>query len=63
MRIRANMLAAVSPGGQLLYMINEGNTITETVREFLGRIAADVPEKTIYVLEDSLRIHTEKRVR
>ncbi len=57
------MLAAVSPGGQLLYMINEGNTITETVREFLGRIAADVPEKTIYVLEDSLRIHTEKRVR
>ncbi len=57
------MLAAISPDGQLFYMLHDGSTTAETFCEFLGRISAEVPGQTIHLVADGVRIHTANRLR
>ncbi len=53
---RLNLLAAISPEGQLYYTVREGPVTAEVFREFLKRIAEEA-ERKILLAVDNCSIH------
>ncbi len=55
-RFRLNLLAAISPEGQLYYTVREGPVTAEVFRKFLERIAEEADRKILLVV-DNCSIH------
>ena len=60
-KFRVNMLAAISPQGQLCSMLHEGSVNAAVFLRFLRQLTREIQGQVIVVV-DNLSIHTAKRV-
>ncbi len=60
-RFSLNMISAISPRGELRFMVHEGTATAETFCTFLKRLATNIDQK-IYLIVDGHRIHRAKKV-
>jgi len=60
-RFSLNMISAISPNGQLRFMVHEGTATAEVFCDFLKRLARDVEQK-IFLIVDGHRIHRARKV-
>ncbi len=61
-RFRLNMLSAISPSGEIYYMIHAGTATAATFEKFLQQILDRTDSRPIYVIVDRHRIHTSKHI-
>lgn len=60
-RFSLNMISAVSPRGELRFMVHEGTATAETFCTFLKRLVQGVEQK-IFLIVDGHRIHRARKV-
>ena len=60
-RFSLNMFSAVSPRGELRFMVHEGTATAQTFCTFLERLAVGVEQK-IFLIVDGHRIHRARKV-
>ncbi len=60
-RYSLNMISAVSPKGELRFMVHEGTATADTFCNFLRRLSTNVEQK-IFLVVDGHRIHRARKV-
>ncbi len=61
-RFRLHRLSAISPSGEIYYMIHAGTATSDTFEQFLQQIPDQTGARPIHVLGDRHRIHTSKHI-